>query len=477
MTSILHGVDVHARYQAGWPQKTIPGVDFVITKATGGTSLVIDGWKSMLAGAKRTGVYHYARERGRAGTAAQEAANFIRQAALAPSDALLVLDWEEASGNNLGNADWVLEWMRLVEAALGRRPVFYTYRATLLAHPSLRRVQQAGYPLWYARYPYSAPVGWKSYEQPTDVPYWGRPAIWQYSSAGGVPGWDAALDLNIFYGGPSDWAALTASTNRDTTSEGESLVARTPAQAVDWAQSMIGKRQYAGMCERFVRTAYGYPAAYRTAMLAYEASKKAGTIHMDTTPPVGVPVFWRLQGVPAGHVALSIGGGRAISTSGEDGSSGIQVIRIANYQPRHSTYLGWAEVYHGQRVYTAAAAAATAATAAATTKTGRHRWYTGRIDGHFGPETVKALQRALAREKRYTRAVDGSFGTETSKSWQGWLRDQKTYTHAVDGSFGVESWKAVQRSMKARNLYSRMIDGQAGTYTITAVQHWLAGNY
>ncbi|RTE47608.1 GH25 family lysozyme, partial [Actinobaculum sp. 352] len=193
-----------------WPRAIVPHVDFTITKATGGTSLVIDGWKSMLAGAKRTGVYHYARERGRAGTPVAEAANFIRQAALAPSDALLVLDWEEASGNNLGDADWVLEWMRLVEAALGRRPVFYTYRATLLAHPSLRRVQQAGYPLWYARYPYSAPVGWKSYAQPTDVPYWGRPAIWQYSSAGGVPGWPGALDLNIFYGGAAQWAALTA---------------------------------------------------------------------------------------------------------------------------------------------------------------------------------------------------------------------------------------------------------------------------
>ena len=36
---MLHGVDVHARYQAGLQASTLAGVDFVITKATGGTSL------------------------------------------------------------------------------------------------------------------------------------------------------------------------------------------------------------------------------------------------------------------------------------------------------------------------------------------------------------------------------------------------------------------------------------------------------
>ena len=36
---MLHGVDVHARYQAGLQASTLAGVDFVITKATGGTAL------------------------------------------------------------------------------------------------------------------------------------------------------------------------------------------------------------------------------------------------------------------------------------------------------------------------------------------------------------------------------------------------------------------------------------------------------
>ena len=124
---MLHGVDVHARYQAGLVASALPGVDFVVTKATGGESLVIDGWQAMLGGAELSGVYHYAREKGRAGTAAEEAANFIVQANKVP-DAVLFLDWEELT-SDLGDASWVLEWMHLVEEGTGRRPVLYTYHA------------------------------------------------------------------------------------------------------------------------------------------------------------------------------------------------------------------------------------------------------------------------------------------------------------------------------------------------------------
>ena len=159
---ILHGVDVHARYQRGLKASGLAGVDFVITKATGGTGLVVDGWLGMLEGAELVGIYHYAREKGRAGSAAEEAANFIVQAVKVP-DAVLFLDWEESS-SDLGDVSWVLEWMHLVEEGTGRRPVFYTYHAVLNAHPELSTIKEAGYQLWYARYPYSAAVGWKDYE-------------------------------------------------------------------------------------------------------------------------------------------------------------------------------------------------------------------------------------------------------------------------------------------------------------------------
>ena len=47
---MLHGVDVHARYQAGLVASALPDVDFVITKATGGTSLVVDRSLEAIAG-------------------------------------------------------------------------------------------------------------------------------------------------------------------------------------------------------------------------------------------------------------------------------------------------------------------------------------------------------------------------------------------------------------------------------------------
>ena len=272
---MLHGVDVHARYQVGLQASTLAGVDFVITKATGGTSLVIDGWQAMLGGAELSGVYHYAREKGRAGTAAEEAANFIVQANKVP-DAVLFLDWEESS-SDLGDASWVLEWMRLVEAGTGRKPLFYTYHAILNAHPDLAQIQAAGYQLWYARYPYSTAVGWKDYASPT-VPYWGAPVMWQYSSAGGIDGYAGALDLNIFYGDATDWQALAAHTQKE-----ETMTAEADRQAViATGRSLINTAVYSN--------------AWSGATLAQFKARRAGDCS-DFTCAVFQPHGYKLPGM------------------------------------------------------------------------------------------------------------------------------------------------------------------------------------
>ena len=221
---MLHGVDVQGRYQKDLIASRLDNVDFVITKATGGKNFVInrtyndDGtlrqnsWEEMLSGAELVGIYHYAKEKGYSGTASEEAANFITQANKRP-DAVLFLDWEEDDKND---ADWALEWLRLVEAGTGRKPIFYTYYAILKENPALSRIQAAGYQLWYARYLYSAKVGWKDYAAPT-APIWGAPVMWQYSSAGGIAGYAGALDLNIFYGDATDWRSLAAHTQKEET--------------------------------------------------------------------------------------------------------------------------------------------------------------------------------------------------------------------------------------------------------------------
>ena len=150
----LFGVDVHAKYQKGLQANKLPNVDFVITKCTGGKGLVIDGWEKMLNGSTLTGVYHYAREKGTQGTAKEEAANFISQAKKAPEDAMLVLDWEESTDNNLGDTDWVLVWCLTVEKALGRKPVIYTGNNVLKSYSAWWDwSNKYDYYLWYARYP------------------------------------------------------------------------------------------------------------------------------------------------------------------------------------------------------------------------------------------------------------------------------------------------------------------------------------
>ena len=321
---MLHGVDVHARYQAGLQASTLAGVDFVITKATGGTSLVIDGWQAMLGGAELSGVYHYAREKGRAGTAAEEAANFIVQANKVP-DAVLFLDWEEPT-SALGDASWVLEWMRLVEEGTGRRPVFYTYHAVLKAHPDPAQIQAAGYLLWYARYPYSAAVGWKDYEAPT-APIWGKPLMWQYSSAGGIAGYAGALDLNIFYGDAADWRSIASPTEEDKSMTAEAdrqaviATGRSLLNSAVYSNAWIGatyalfKSRRAGDCSDFTAAVFE-PHGYSLPGMSWQqASAGTEVARWSGARGGGIAAFNAIKSKlrPADIVCMSLQGSTGIS--------------------------------------------------------------------------------------------------------------------------------------------------------------------
>ena len=470
----LLGVDVHARYQKGLQASKLPHVDFVITKCTGGNGFVIDGWETMLAGAELTGVYHYAREKGYQGTAKAEAEHFISEARKAPSDSMLVLDWEESSNTNLGDTDWVLEWCQIVEKALGRKPVIYTGNNVLLSYPQWWDwSNKYKYYLWYARYPYTKAVGWVDWDFPT-VPNWPDEyvAIWQYSSAGGIDGWAGALDLNIFYGDKTKWKTVVGSTTVTEDSPKGNTVGKSD---INWAKSMVGKYQYQGMCEKFVRTCFGFGAKYGTATAAYQASAKAGAIHKDYNPPAGVPVFWGLTYEPAGHVALSIGGGKAISTSNERGKPPIAIIDIASYTKTAiggTTYRGWAEVYHGVRVYNGSSTANTSTTSG----TGGYAGYV--IDGSFGSTTIKALQTYMTKKGTYDCVVDGSFGVESVKALQRLLKLHGIYNdRVVDGDFSFHTIRGLQQFLQKQGYYlGGVVDGKFGTLTVKELQRFLQKN-
>lgn len=122
---------------------------------------------------------------------------------------------------------------------------------------------------------------------------------------------------------------------------------RDPAAAIAWARAWKGSTAWSGRCESFVRQALDLDSVYPSAKVAWE---EAGDKHPgDFYPPAGVPVFWALTGKnePYGHVALSLGGGKAISSSDERGHPVVSEISIPKFTDDTAIFLGWAGFYHG----------------------------------------------------------------------------------------------------------------------------------
>ncbi|GMA26217.1 hypothetical protein GCM10025864_39760 [Luteimicrobium album] len=124
-------------------------------------------------------------------------------------------------------------------------------------------------------------------------------------------------------------------------------MARTPAQAIAWA-----KTQHTGwnrLCLAFVRTAYGVASKYGRAVDAWNAAQHKHKTSDPKAIPAGVPVF--MQGKnPAGHVAISLGGGQCYTT--DDTVGGPRELPIATLVRVGYKLLGWTEDLNGVRVYT-----------------------------------------------------------------------------------------------------------------------------
>lgn len=115
-------------------------------------------------------------------------------------------------------------------------------------------------------------------------------------------------------------------------------------KAVSWAKSQVGisttdlteDHMWSGWCELFTEIAYGTRGKYLRAIDDYNAQKSAGRIHTDTNPPAGALVFYNLSAY--GHVGISIGSGRVISTQGMDTPLPVREHGVTEL----TSYLGWA---------------------------------------------------------------------------------------------------------------------------------------
>jgi TP901 family phage tail tape measure protein len=124
---------------------------------------------------------------------------------------------------------------------------------------------------------------------------------------------------------------------------------RTGTAAINWASSRIGDAGWYALCQKFVRMALGAGGGFPSAISAWRGAKYKHGINNPNQVPAGVPVYW--SGGKYGHVALSTGNGRIISTDypkrGYIGTGTISGLTSDWRRP----LLGWTEDINGKRIY------------------------------------------------------------------------------------------------------------------------------
>lgn len=114
---------------------------------------------------------------------------------------------------------------------------------------------------------------------------------------------------------------------------------RSAQAAVRWALSQVGVHRDSGYCLRFVDLAFGRTSGPASAHLVWTQSS-ARLHHTDGVPPAGAVVVWSSAiGDGHGHIAVSLGDGRMVSTT--DGP--VSILPIRGFAD--DAYLGWMPPY------------------------------------------------------------------------------------------------------------------------------------
>ena len=199
----LNGIDISS-WQSGINLAVVP-CDFVVIKATEGTSYVNPDYERAYAQAKVAGkclgIYHYAN----GGNIQTEADYFLANVGERLGETILVLDWEVGNNASFGNCDyaWCKGWLDYVYQKTGVHPILYCSQSIAYKFDNI-----GNYGLWIAQYADNDPTGYQ------DTP-WNEGeytcAIRQYTSCGRLAGYDGNLDLDKFYGGVEEWHKYTVS--------------------------------------------------------------------------------------------------------------------------------------------------------------------------------------------------------------------------------------------------------------------------
>jgi hypothetical protein len=119
--------------------------------------------------------------------------------------------------------------------------------------------------------------------------------------------------------------------------------------AINWAASRIGDSGWYRMCLSFVRQAFGAAGGVKDAKTSWAQTRNKFSASNPSKIPAGVPVFW--NGGSNGHVVLSTGGGRAISTDYPTSNivGGGTISGISSWLGQQPS--GWAADINGKSVY------------------------------------------------------------------------------------------------------------------------------
>ncbi len=202
----LNGIDISS-YQSDINTETI-NADFIIVKATQGTTYTNPAFRKQIDGAIRggkiVGIYHYATGVG----VTAEVGYFLNVIRDYIGKAFLCLDWETSSssiGRNtqFKNPAYAKQFMDLVKQRTGVTMFIYGSKESCFNYMDWSAVKNAGYPCWGAQYKDYTPVyGYQDdpWQNSKSWGAWGKSvAIHQYTSALQLPGYKGNLDGNICY--------------------------------------------------------------------------------------------------------------------------------------------------------------------------------------------------------------------------------------------------------------------------------------
>ena len=196
----MHGIDV-SRWQGNINLAIVPS-DFVIVKATQGTSYVSPQYKRQISQAEQAGkllgVYHYASQ----GGAIPEAEHFLKTVNDYIGKAILVLDWEGEQNPNFKNPEYAKAFLHYVKEKTGIAPFIYMSKSVCRQYS-----WDATYPLWCAQYKNQTPTGYQDNPWTDNKGFgaWQSCQILQYSSKGQLAGYQGYLDLNKAYISSDEW--------------------------------------------------------------------------------------------------------------------------------------------------------------------------------------------------------------------------------------------------------------------------------